>query len=139
MSKAFHISDIISITDGRLVSTRGIGGVYDILNYMTGDDIFTHQLGRVGQEVKPYILQQHPCLSDIAMQSALDNLTVRLHDIAREDAKHEIEQWLNIEVIPITGEWLDCTPIPVDESTPSDPIIELVDMVGNKPIIIAQI
>jgi len=45
-TKDFHISDILSITDGRLVSTRHMDGIYEILNFMTGDNLFTHQLPR---------------------------------------------------------------------------------------------
>lgn len=34
--RQFHISDILTITSGRLVSSRHMDGIYDILNYMTG-------------------------------------------------------------------------------------------------------
>ena len=45
-SKRFHISDILSITTGRLVATRHVEGIYDILGFMTGEELFTHQLPR---------------------------------------------------------------------------------------------
>lgn len=61
--KLFHISDILSITTGRLVSTRHIEGVYDILNFMTHDNLFTHQLGRASDECKPQLLKQYPQLA----------------------------------------------------------------------------
>jgi hypothetical protein len=44
-------------------------GVYDILGFMAGESLFTHQLPRVGQEAKPVILRQHPQLADAAAEA----------------------------------------------------------------------
>ena len=63
--REFHISDILSITTGRLVSTRHVEGVYEILNYMTGDNLFTHQLPRASRVCAPHLLRQHPQLKDV--------------------------------------------------------------------------
>ena len=60
MKKNFHISDILTITDGRLVSFNGVDGVYDILNFMTGDDLFTHQLPRAINICQPVLQKQLP-------------------------------------------------------------------------------
>lgn len=60
--KLFHISDILSITTGRLVSNRHIEGVYDILNFLTGDNLFTHQLPRASRECEPWLRTQFPQL-----------------------------------------------------------------------------
>ena len=56
--RRFHVGDILSIITGRLVSPRGIEGVYDILGYMTNDTPYTTQLGRFGEECRPYLRQQ---------------------------------------------------------------------------------
>lgn len=46
-TKTFHLGDILTITTGRLVSPRHMEGVYDILNWMTGEDLLvTHQIPR---------------------------------------------------------------------------------------------
>jgi hypothetical protein len=63
--KLFHLGDILSITTGKLVSKRHIEGVYDILNFMTRDNLFTHQLGRAADECRPALLAQHPQLATI--------------------------------------------------------------------------
>lgn len=65
MTKDFHIGDILSITTSRLVSTRHMDGIYDILNWMTDENLFTHQIPRVRQEAKPVILAAHPQLVEI--------------------------------------------------------------------------
>jgi len=63
--KLFHLGDILSITTGRLVSKRHVQGVYNILDFMTRDNLFTHQLGRACEECKPALLAQHPQLTYI--------------------------------------------------------------------------
>lgn len=64
-SKLFHLGDILSITTGVLASKRHMEGVYDILNFMTRDKLFTHQLRRAADECKPALLAQHPQLAAI--------------------------------------------------------------------------
>ena len=73
-TKQFHLGDVLSITTGRLVSPRHIDGVYDILNFMTGDNLFTHQLPRASDECKPYLVAQFPQLAAAEMESALAEL-----------------------------------------------------------------
>jgi hypothetical protein len=63
--RQFHIGDILSITTGHLVSPRHIEGVYDILNFMTRDNLFTHQLPRASRECAPHLLRQHPMLDHV--------------------------------------------------------------------------
>lgn len=63
-TKDFHLGDVLSITTGVLVSFRSMEGIYDILNFMTGDDLFTHQLPRATDECKPHLLEQFPELKE---------------------------------------------------------------------------
>ena len=67
-TRDFDISDVLSVTTGLLVSTRHIDGVNDILGFMSGEELFTHQLPRVGNEAKPVILKQHPQLAEISSE-----------------------------------------------------------------------
>lgn len=48
-TKSFHIGDVLSAMTGTLVSPRHIGGVYDVLNWMTGESLMTHQLPRASR------------------------------------------------------------------------------------------
>ena len=72
MTRNFHLSDILSITTGRLVSTRHMEGVYEILNWMTQDDLFTHQLGRASEECAPILCTLYPELSETALAGSGD-------------------------------------------------------------------
>jgi len=67
--KRFHIGDVLSVTTGHLVSPSHMKGIYDILNYMTGDSLFTHQLPRASDECKPNLLEQYPQLAKIDASS----------------------------------------------------------------------
>lgn len=75
--RLFQLGDILSITTGKLVSKRHMEGVYDILNFMTRDNLFTHQLGRASSECKPALLQQHPQLGAVTGAEFGDELMVR--------------------------------------------------------------
>jgi hypothetical protein len=63
--KKFHIGDVLSIIPGRLISPDHVGGVYNILNWMTGDNLMTHQLPRASRECEPYLREQHPDLTSV--------------------------------------------------------------------------
>ena len=64
-TKDFHIGDILSVTTGKLVSPRHIDGVYDVLGWMTGESLMTHQLPRVSDECAPSLRDQHPDLAEV--------------------------------------------------------------------------
>lgn len=64
-TRSFHIGDILSITTGCLVSPRHMEGIYDILGFMAGENLMTHQLPRVSDEMKARLLAQHPQLVNI--------------------------------------------------------------------------
>lgn len=118
----FHIGDILSVTTGKLVSPRLIEGVYDILNFMTGESLFTHQLPRVSREAAPVILRRHPQLADIDTSGA-NSETWRA--------------WLG-EQIARFGEMLPVPKMTVDEHERIDPISELAEKVHPDRIIVVE-
>ena len=64
-TKEFPLCDVISAATDYLVSERGIGAVYDVLNFATGESLFTHQLPRVGKEFGAHLLRVRPDLQPI--------------------------------------------------------------------------
>lgn len=62
MTRAFHLGDILSITTSCLVSPRHMDGIYDILNYMTGISLFSHELPKAADACRGPLLTQHPDL-----------------------------------------------------------------------------
>lgn len=65
-SRDFGLGDVLSVTSGILVSRRRVDGVCDVLQFMVGEPVWTHQIPRVCGEVTPEILRQHPRLASIA-------------------------------------------------------------------------
>ena len=123
MSRGFHISDILTITTGRLVSTRHMDGIYDILNYMTGDNLFTHQLPRAAAECQPWLEEQLPFLRDIVAP-----------DFESGD-KEEVMAWVE-EIAEHYGEVLLVEPLPVGKHRFIDPIEEAESLVERERIIV---
>jgi hypothetical protein len=64
-TKEFATADVLSVATGRLMAD--MGGIYEVLNWMTGESLFTHQLPRVGREAVPVLVAAHPTL-----QQAID-------------------------------------------------------------------
>lgn len=118
-TKQFHVGDVLSITTGRLVSPRHIDGVYDILGYMTGESLFTHQLPRASDVCKPELLKQHPQLASV--------------NTAGVNSKNW-QSWLNEQVAKF-GEQLTVSPLPTNAYEAKNPLQELHEMAPNAKVI----
>lgn len=121
-TRSFHIGDILSITDGRLVSPRHVGGIYDILGWMTGESLMTHQLPRAMNECSGNLRAQHPDLAAIQVPAGLGG----------EDA---VLAWLS-EQVAVHGETREVAPLPEGEHTHVDPIAEIKMMRPDLPILV---
>jgi hypothetical protein len=60
--KRYHIGDVLSVTTGRVVSPRHVDGLVDILQFMTGERLYSHQLPRAIENCKPHLVTQYPWL-----------------------------------------------------------------------------
>ncbi|TRZ78547.1 hypothetical protein D4R87_00410 [bacterium] len=119
-AQPFHISDVLTITTGRLVSTRHMDGVYEILNFMTDDSLFTHQLPRASNECKPRLLDQFPFLRDIDVSG-----------INEETWK----SWLSSQVSKFGG-YHDVIPLNSEDHKKINPIEEIVDLIGEDKVLV---
>lgn len=105
--RKFHLSDILTITTGRLLSNRMMDGVYDILNYMTSDNLFTHQLPRAAGECREPLLAQHPQLRNLEFPDS------------------DLHVWLDEQV----QKFGECLPVaPINDHVHLDPLIEAESM-----------
>lgn len=94
--KLFHLGDVLSITDGRLMSPRHMDGIYDILNFMTGDNLFTHQLPRAASECQPFLLRQHPQLAGVE----IGEITPENFKSVLEGLCAEYGEYLMVDALP---------------------------------------
>ncbi|MGS2645927.1 DUF7736 domain-containing protein [Streptosporangium sp. G12] len=119
-SRAFHLGDVLSVTTGRLVSPTHMGGVYGILNWMTGEDLFTYQLPRAARECAGPLLVQHADLADVEVPDEF------------ADEAH-VKAWL-AEQVERFGETRFVAPLAPGEHTRIDPITEMRTIRPDLPI-----
>ena len=134
MQKHYHLGDVLSITTGRLVSSRHIDGVYDILGFMTGEDLFTHALPRAADVCRPHLLRQYPHLSKEALESDLKELDRMLagNGSDRAQATVVVAKWL-ADMTAKHGEMLEVETLPKDAYHAMHPVDEAVAM-GVDPL-----
>lgn len=120
-TKEFHIGDILSVTTGRLVSPRHIGGVYDILGWMSGESLMTHQLPRVSEECEGPLKEQHPDLAEVVVPESVKSEETLLF-------------WL-AEVTERYGVTRPVSPLASGDHTYIDPIAEIKMIRPDMPII----
>lgn len=121
-TRDFHLGDILSITTGKLLSPRRIEGVYDILNWMTDSDLFTHQLPRAAEAARPALLSAFPDLD------GLDTSAIN---------EHTYRDWL-VEAIERFGEYRPVPKCPDGTYQRRGPIEELSEMSGPKSVLIVK-
>lgn len=123
-TRDFHLGDILSITTERLVSPRNIDGVYDILDWMTGESLFTHQLPRASRECQGPLLAQHPDLAAVEVPEDLGG-------------KEDVDRWLAGQVA-VYGETRPVAPLAAADHTRIDPITEMRMMKPDAEIIVVK-
>lgn len=95
-TKEFHISDILSIITGRMISYKGLNGLYDILKFMTQSDDVHRLMSLIAiDSCKPIILEKYPQLKEINICGLEENP----------------EKWVNEQIVKY-GEYLLVDTIP---------------------------
>lgn len=112
MAQKFHVGTVLSITTGKLMTptTPPINDVYKILQYMAGEPIWTHQIGRVMKECAPAILRQHPQLFAWRDDVTSENFRDRLVDAVNQ-----------------FGKFLEIAPLSAEDHESIDPMSELAE------------
>lgn len=118
--RAFPLADILSVTTGKLLSHRHIEGVYDILGFMTGESLMTHQLPRAADACRPSLIAQHPDLDGVDPTPDLDhdNLYVWLLDAERQ-----------------YGSELLVAPVQPEQWQHKDALVELAEKIGADRVV----
>jgi hypothetical protein len=133
MRRDFHLGDVLSITDGRLVSPTGMSSVQGLCQFMAGSPIFTHSLIRVAPLCEAALLKQHSWLSSPEMTADLGVLTDLLAtpDI---DAERAVVSWLG----KMVASWGEMVSVESIEIPAVDPVAELVDRLGEDRVIVVE-
>ena len=68
-TREFSTAGVLSTITGTLISP--IGDVYEVLNWMTGESCFTHQLPRIAREARPVLVAMYPMLQQAIEEAVL--------------------------------------------------------------------
>jgi len=134
-ARQFHIGTIMSISTDYLLAPNRIGGVYEILDYMAGDSLYTHQLGRAAKEVKPEILKQLPFLGSDEMLNEVRRLEETLPLLTTDEPRTQFVEAFVQQMAAKFGEFHELMPVPFSVEH-KDPIEELQEMVPPDKIVI---
>ena len=124
-TRTFHLGDVLSVTTGRLVSPSHMDGIYGVLNWMTSDDLMTHQLPRAIDECQGPLLAQHPDLAAIEMPDDFGG-------------KEGVDRWL-AEQVARYGETREVAPLTDGGHARIDPITELRQMRPDAGIVVVAV
>ena len=120
-TKTFPIDAVMSTLTGFLVSESGIGCVYEVLNWMTGESVYTHQIPRISREARPVLLAEYP-----DMQAAIDEAEQVNGENWRDWLATWTERYGTEIAVPVMN---------IAEHERIDPMSELAEMVPPDRII----
>ena len=148
-TKRFPLRDVLSVATGRLLTEprcpddNGIEDLYKILDWMTNDSNFTHQLSRAGRECQLWLLRWFPELAEAdalipRLDAALDT-NDPLCATKDHKAVHQaiIAPWLeSVSAETSCKTYYDVPRIPADDHDRNDPVAEAIEMVGADRVIV---
>lgn len=130
----FDAATVLTITTGRMLCD--IKNVYEMLGWMTDDNLFTRQLPRASRECEPWLARWFPDTAEANLKTeigALDELISGQHP---DFAKAICETWfMKLIAAGQVARSYDVPRIPADDHTRKDAYDVLVgDQLFGKPI-----
>jgi hypothetical protein len=120
----FHPSVVATIIVGNMLSYNRMEGVYKILNHMTGEAVFTHQIGRIMQEASPVLKKALPEFTEWVNESG--------YGLVLDEDSHK--EWLG-RLTKRWGEELEVPVMDVNQHESIDPFSELAEKMHPDKII----
>lgn len=97
MARKFHLGALLSVTTGAMVCPSGNPKeFFELLNYMTADNLDPHEVASAMKECRPSLFAQFPFLSNINIKEA---------------NPENFEQWLSDQV-KLYGKMFTVQPLP---------------------------
>lgn len=133
----FRTSDVLSVSTGTLLpysdsespkdNEGPLEGLYAVLNYLTGDNLLTHQLLLAAPVMRPLMVQEHPWLDDLTVPEDRD-LAVLKEWVAGIEAEHGKE----LELTAHPEAWGKHDPIEDLYTIKPDAKVVVVEMSGEE-------
>lgn len=120
-TRAFPLADVLSVTTPALLSRRGMEGLGELLNYMTGDDLKPWQFLRAADECAAALRAQHPFLADLHPPQGVDKPDLYAWLVEAERAHGglvrvaPLADWKHQEPIAELGDRIELAKLPTVE------------------------
>lgn len=121
--RRFPLGVVLSVTTGRLLAP--FAEVHELLDFMTGDTLMTHQLPRACEECAPMLLARHPRLADVKVPEEFTG-------------EEDVRQWVAAQAERL-GERVTVTTLDPDDHTVIDPLVELKMLRPDVPVVVVAI
>lgn len=122
-TKEFPTRDVLSTITGVLICD--IGGVYEVLNWMTGESVYTHQIPRISREAQPVILALRPELKPTIAEAEQVTPDNYLEWRATWEERY--------------GQTIAVPKLTIAEHERIDPVSELADMVPPEKLLVINV
>lgn len=132
-TRTFDLLDVLQVTTHFIVSPRRVAALYDVLSWMTGESVFTHQLPRAGRECAAAILERYPELREAAVPSEEDRAVWE----RTGNPAGWVPLWQD-DMLKRFGPTRELTRLPAREPQYDTPIGDLVEMVGPERVIVVD-
>jgi hypothetical protein len=119
-TKTFDLGTVLTVTTGRMLTD--MGSLYEILNFMTGESLMTHQLPRASEACEEPLLAQFPKLAEVQVPEKFTG----------DDLAQVVADWV-ADQEKIYGSTFEVEPLESFEH--KNPLTELAEMT-DKPIIV---
>jgi hypothetical protein len=128
-TKKFTLAQVLNITTSRLLTE--MGDIYEVLNWMTDDNLFTHQLPRAMKECQPVLFKLFPELQAVRPEE----LDEYLKGTSADPAKI-VKTWVaDLKESDIGLK--DYYDVPrINDHKRVDPISELAGMIGPERVVV---
>jgi hypothetical protein len=117
-TRQFRYDDVLSVSDGRLVSQRGMRAVYEVMGHLVGNDVSTLAITYLGESAQKHLAAHYPFLGTPDVRDAVTAALAvwQTNHPADKDATL-MPAFLDKYVLPLMpGEFLDVAPMADDDA-----------------------
>lgn len=122
-TKTFPLADVLGTITGVLLGK--MDGIYQVSEFMSGESVGTHQLPRVGKEIQPVVLRQHPELTPVIAEAEA---------VTSDNWQEMLAGWTER-----FGDTVELTSMTADDHQSIDPVSELAEKVHPDAIIAVKL
>lgn len=123
-TKSFPTADVLGVVTGRLLREGGFNDLHEVVEWMAGEPVFTHQIPRICDEASPVIVAMHPELQAVVREAEVMDGGNCLAIVAGWRQRY--------------GETITVPRMNADQHERIDPVSELAEKVHPDNIIIAR-